>query len=46
MTQPEVVYDVVSGQNEKTIEGNLVVNFKVASSNSLIVSEILKKIIS
>ena len=32
--RPEVVYDVISGRNIKTIEGILVVNFEVASSNS------------
>ena len=34
--RPEVVYDVISGRNVKTIEGYLVVNFEVASSNSFI----------
>ena len=32
--QLEVDYDVISGRNVKTIEGYLVVNFEVASSNS------------
>ena len=32
--RPEAVYDVISGQNVKTIEGYIVVNFAVASSNS------------
>ena len=31
---PEVVYDVNSGRNIRTIEGNLVVNLEVASPNS------------
>ena len=30
----EVVYDVISGRNVNTIDGNLSVNFQVASSNS------------
>ena len=30
----EVVYDVISGQNVRTIEGYAVVNFEVASSDS------------
>ena len=30
----EVVYDVISGRNVKTIEDNLVVHFEVASSKS------------
>ena len=30
----EVVYDVISGGNVKTMEGYLVVNFEVASSNT------------
>ena len=32
--RPEVVYDVISGRNVKTMEGYLVINFEVASSNS------------
>ena len=32
--RPEVVYDVISGRNVKTTEGNLAVNFEAASSNS------------
>ena len=32
--RPEVVYDVISGRNVKTIERYVVVNFEVASSNS------------
>ena len=39
--QLEVVYDVISGQNVKTIEGYHVVNFEVAV---LILSDILKEI--
>ena len=31
--RPDVAYDVVSGQNVKTVEGYLAVNFEVASSN-------------
>ena len=31
---PEVVYDVISGRNVKAMDGNLVVNFEVAISNS------------
>ena len=31
---PEVVYDVISGRNVKTIECNLLLNFEVTSSNS------------
>ena len=42
--RPEAVYDVISGRNVKTIEGILVVNFEVASSNSF--RDIAKKIIS
>ena len=38
--RPEVVYDVISGRNVKTIEGYLVVNVEVTSSNSF---HILKK---
>ena len=33
---PEVVYDVISSQNVKIIEGYLVVNFEVDSSNNLV----------
>ena len=33
--RPEVVYDVISGRNVKTIKGNLVVYLEFASSNSL-----------
>ena len=32
--RPEVVYDVISGRNAKTMEGNPLVNFGVAISNS------------
>ena len=32
--RPEVVYDVISGRNVKTVAGSLVANFEVASSNS------------
>ena len=32
--RPEVVYDVMSGRNIKTIEGYLMVYFEVTSSNS------------
>ena len=39
--RPEVVYDVISVRNVKTIEGNLAVNFEVASSNSF--RDMLKK---
>ena len=42
--RPEVVYGVISGANVKTMEGYLVVNFEVASSNSF--RDILIKIIS
>ena len=31
--RPEVVYDVISGRNVKTIEGYIVVNFEVATAN-------------
>ena len=31
--RPEVVYDVISGQNVKTIEGSLVLNFEAANCN-------------
>ena len=33
--RPEVVYDVISGQSVKTIEGYLVVNFDFARSDTL-----------
>ena len=33
--RPEVVYDAISGQNVKTIEGYLALIFEVASSNRL-----------
>ena len=32
--RPDVVYDVISGRNVKTVEGYYVVNFEVATSNS------------
>ena len=32
--RPEVVYDVISGINVKTIEGKLAANLEVASSNN------------
>ena len=32
--RPEVVYDIISGRNVKTVDGYLVINFEVASSNS------------
>ena len=32
--RPEVAYDVISGYNVKTVEGNPVVNFEVANSDS------------
>ena len=32
--RPEEVYDTISSRNVKTIEGNLVVDFEVASSNT------------
>ena len=32
--RPEIVYDVISDPNLKTVVGYLVVNFEVASSNS------------
>ena len=41
--RPEVADDVISGGNVKTIEGYAVLNLKLLS---LVVSEILKKIIS
>ena len=31
---PEIVYDIISGQNVKTIEGYLAVNFEVVGYNS------------
>ena len=39
----EVVYDVIAGRSVKSIEGNLVVHFEVASSNSF---RDIKKVIS
>ena len=41
--RPEVVYEVISGRNIKTLEGYLVVNLEVAISNSF---RDMKKIIS
>ena len=41
--RPEVVYDVISSQNVKTMEAYLVVNFEVASCNTF---RDIKKIIS
>ena len=32
--RPEVVGDVISGENVKTVKGYAVLNFEVASSNS------------
>ena len=32
--RPEVVYDAISGRNVKTVEGNILIHFEVASSNS------------
>ena len=32
--RPEVVYDVISGRNLKTLYGHLLVNLELASSNS------------
>ena len=39
--QPEIVVDVISGENVKTIEGYAVLNFEVASFSSF--RDILKK---